>query len=57
MVWDLEGVEAIVAQHELDHLNGITFYDHASSVKKDMIRRKMKKLKKKWEKIALASRS
>ena len=43
---DLEGIDAICAQHELDHLNGITFYDHLSRLKKEMIRNKLSKLNK-----------
>jgi len=40
----LDGIDAVCFQHELDHLNGITFYDHLSPVKKDWIKKKMKKL-------------
>jgi len=32
--------------HEIDHLNGILFLQHLSMLKRDMIRRKIKKLKK-----------
>ena len=37
--------------HELDHLNGVFFLDHLSFIKRDMIKRKIKKLKSqgKWE--------
>jgi len=42
--WPLEGIDAIVAQHEVDHLNGITFFDYASNVKKNIIKRKMQKV-------------
>ena len=41
-----EGLLATCIQHEIDHLNGIIFVDHASSVKRDMILRKLTKLKK-----------
>jgi peptide deformylase len=41
-----EGLLATCVQHEIDHLNGITFVDHISSMKRDMILRKLKKLKK-----------
>ena len=37
---------ATCIQHEIDHLNGITFVDHISNVKRDMITRKLVKLKK-----------
>ncbi len=41
-----EDLLATCIQHEIDHLNGIIFVDHASSVKRDMILRKLTKLKK-----------
>jgi len=37
---------ATCIQHEIDHLNGIVFVDHVSSIKRDMIMRKLKKMKK-----------
>ena len=40
--------DAIVIQHELDHLNGRLFCDKLSSLKQVMIKRKMLKLKKKY---------
>jgi len=40
------GLLATCIQHEIDHLNGIVFVDHISSLKRDMIIRKLKKLKK-----------
>lgn len=42
----LEGIDAICFQHEYDHLDGITFYDHLSPLQKNMIRKKMSKIKK-----------
>ena len=38
-------------QHEIDHLNGILFLNHLSALKRDIIRRKIKKLQKsgEWE--------
>ena len=41
-----DGLLATCIQHEIDHLNGIIFVDHASSLKRDMILRKLTKLKK-----------
>ncbi len=41
-----EGLLATCIQHEIDHLNGIVFVDHISNVKRDMILRKLTKLKK-----------
>ena len=37
--------------HEIDHLNGILFINHLSSLKRDLIKRKIKKLQKagEWE--------
>src|SRR5215468_6487093 len=35
--------------HEIDHLNGILFLQHLGMLKRDMIRRKIKKLKKQGE--------
>ena len=43
---EFTGLLATCIQHEIDHLNGITFVDHISSVKRDMILRKLKKQKK-----------
>lgn len=37
---------ATCIQHEIDHLNGVVFVDHVSSLKRDMILRKLKKMKK-----------
>ena len=35
-----EGLEAVVIQHEVDHLDGILFIDRVSSLKTDVFRRK-----------------
>ena len=35
--------------HELDHLNGVLFLQHLSMLKRDLIRRKIKKLRKQGE--------
>ncbi len=43
---DFDGILATCIQHEIDHLNGITFVDHISNMKRDMILRKLTKLKK-----------
>jgi len=43
---EFDGLLATCIQHEIDHLNGVVFVDHISSVKKDMIIRKLTKLKK-----------
>lgn len=45
---DLEAADllAVVLQHEIDHLNGTLFVDHLSSLKRNMILRKLTKSKK-----------
>lgn len=42
---DFDGLWATCAQHELDHLDGRLFIDHISPMKRQMITRKMIKLK------------
>ncbi len=41
--YDLEGIEAQCAQHELDHLEGRMFSDDWGPVKRDIVKRKIKK--------------
>ena len=41
---DVDGFLAVALQHEFDHLDGKLFIDHLSSLKRNMITRKMKKL-------------
>lgn len=43
---EMHGLLATCIQHEIDHLNGITFVDHISRLKRDVILNKMKKLRK-----------
>ena len=43
---EAEGLLAVCLQHEIDHLDGILFVDHISSLKRNVIMRKLKKLKK-----------
>jgi len=43
---DADGILATCIQHEMDHLEGILFVDHISSLKRNMILRKLKKTKK-----------
>ena len=40
---DVEGMLAIVLQHEIDHLNGTLFIEHISSLKRQMYKRRIKK--------------
>ena len=42
---DIDGMFATCLQHEMDHLNGILFIDHLSKLKRDMIIRKLLKLR------------
>lgn len=43
-----EGYEAIIVQHEMDHLNGYCFIDHLSNLKKDMAIRKARKIRRRY---------
>jgi len=40
---EAEGLKAICLQHEIDHLDGILFIDHISSLKRSLYKRKLKK--------------
>lgn len=40
---DTETFLATVLQHEIDHLNGVLFVEHLGRLKRDMIKRKLKK--------------
>ena len=40
-----DGLWATCVQHEIDHLNGKLFIDYLSAMKRQMITRKMQKLK------------
>ncbi len=44
-----EGLLATCGQHEIDHLDGILFIDHISSLKRNMILRKLLKARKERE--------
>jgi len=44
-----EGLPAIVLQHEIDHLNGILFIDRISKLKRELYKRRLKKLLKQRE--------
>jgi len=41
---ELEGIDSRCFQHELDHLDGITFTEHVSNLKLTMARKKQRKL-------------
>ncbi len=40
-----DGLLAIAIQHETDHLHGTLFVDHISTLKRELIRKRMKRLK------------
>lgn len=45
-IMEASGILATCVQHEIDHLNGITFVDHISKLKRDIVLNKMKKIQK-----------
>ena len=49
--FDITGEELLARalQHEIDHLNGVLFIQHLSLLKRDLIKRKIKKLQKAGE--------
>lgn len=40
---EAEGLKAVCLQHEIDHLNGVLFIDHISSLKRSLYKKKLKK--------------
>ena len=46
-----EGVLAFALQHEIDHLNGVLILDRLSQLKREIYRNKLKKEKRKEEKV------
>ncbi len=46
---DADGLLAACVQHEMDHLEGVLFVDYLSPLKRNIILRKMKKLKRQKE--------
>jgi len=47
-----DGLLATCVQHEIDHLDGVLFIDHISSLKRNMILRKLLKARKDAEREA-----
>ncbi|HEY4611688.1 MAG TPA: peptide deformylase [Bacteroidota bacterium] len=43
---DVEGLLARVMQHEIDHLNGVLFFDHLSAAQRALLKPKLRKIKK-----------
>jgi peptide deformylase len=46
-----EGILAFALQHEIDHLNGVLILDRLSQLKREIYRNKLKKEKRKEEKV------
>lgn len=44
---DAEGLLSVCVQHEIDHIEGITFYDRLSVLKQKMLSKKLEKIRKK----------
>ena len=49
------GLTAVCIQHECDHLEGVLFVDHLSSLKRELIKKRMKRLK--AEKVETAAQA
>lgn len=49
--FEMEGSELLARaiQHEIDHLNGVLFIHHISPLKRDLIKRKIRKMQKEGE--------
>jgi len=45
-IQEFSGLHSHCVQHEIDHLNGVLFIDYLSSLKRNMILKRMKKLQK-----------
>jgi peptide deformylase len=41
---EAEGLLAVCLQHEIDHLNGILYIDHISSLKRNLYKKRLKKI-------------
>ena len=49
---EISGLLAVCLQHEMDHLNGILFIDHISRLKREMLLKKLAKLRREQGKKA-----
>ena len=49
---EIEGLLAVCLQHEMDHLNGILFIDHLSRLKREMLLKKLAKIRREQGKRA-----
>ncbi len=52
---EADGLLAICIQHEIDHLDGIVFVDHISSLKRGIILRKLQKMMRGKDRGAMAA--
>ena len=50
---EFDGLMAVCLQHEVDHLNGVLFIDHLSRLKRDMVVKKVLKVRREREKAAI----
>jgi peptide deformylase len=50
---EFDGLMSVCLQHEVDHLDGVLFIDHVSRLKREMIVKKVAKLRKDREKAAI----
>ena len=48
--FDVEGIYAIIMQHEIDHLDGTLFFERISLLKKNMYKKRIEKKQKESEK-------
>ena len=48
----IDGMLAVVLQHEMDHLNGVLFIDHLSRLKREMLLKKLAKIRREQGKRA-----
>src|SRR5262249_9046281 len=46
---DATGLLAVAIQHETDHLDGVLFVDYLSTLKRELIKKRMKRLKRERE--------
>lgn len=49
---EIDGLLAVCLQHEMDHLNGILFIDHLSRLRREMLLKKLTKLRREQGKRA-----
>ena len=47
---DADGLLAVCLQHEVDHLDGVLFIDHLSRIRREMMKKKLSKLREEFGK-------